>query len=148
MPFQVASTVMQCTWFSLALLYLASWASGNITWPTDSQLRASFLLTRGLPLYGDDNLDKLAKMEARSMSALVLGRIAATACCCQEGRSENYDLSASSVAYMQGITWLHDYTFFGNPELVQACVQAGVESMPMIVRTLHCLTTPACPPSC
>ena len=40
------------------------------------------------------------------------------------------------LAFAQGISWIHDYTFFKNPELVQACVQAGVEYMPMIVRIM------------
>ena len=78
----LVSIVMLCSWYSLAFLWLASWASGNITWPTDSQVRASFLQKRGLALYGEDNLDKLAKMKARSVSAIIVRHLAATACCC------------------------------------------------------------------
>lgn len=56
---------MRCTYRSLALICLASWASADFTWPTDSSLRASFLQKRGLIVFGEDNLDKLKKMKAR-----------------------------------------------------------------------------------
>ena len=74
-------------WCSLTLIWLASWASGEFTWPTDGQLRTSFLHKRGLALYGKDNIDKIAKMKARCVSALVQRQVAATFGCCQEGGS-------------------------------------------------------------
>ena len=61
----LASGVMRCTFPSLALICLASWARAEFTWPTDSSLRASFLQKRGLVLFGEDNLDKLKIMKAR-----------------------------------------------------------------------------------
>ena len=33
------------------------------------------------------------------------------------------------------MTWLYDYTFGDNAGLMNACSEAGVEYMPMVVRT-------------
>ncbi|KAK9834864.1 hypothetical protein WJX81_004590 [Elliptochloris bilobata] len=73
-----------------------------VNWPTDSQLRASLLQKRGLALYGDDNLEKLAKMKA-------------------------YPSAVNT-----GISWLYDYSFGNNGPLMEACFEAGVEYMPII----------------
>lgn len=64
-----------------------------------------------------------------------LRRIAAATCCCQEKWLHTCDQVPSSGAQMQGIAWLYDYTFGNGPDLMQACFQAGVEYMPMVVRT-------------
>ena len=53
---------MRCPHWSLAVLILVSKATAALKWPTDSQLRATFLQKRGLGLYYKAQSDNVAKL--------------------------------------------------------------------------------------